>query len=413
MFIEGEWKLIDLDASTTMGAPIEPRARSFKWTSSVAPPEVAQRALWSGVAAPSLPPLVATPAVDVFMLGALFFEVTTRTTLFGPVDGNDDSLTSPQSEVELFTWHGVDDARLSRCFASAAGASGPAVDALRARRVAECKDLLRGMLHGDPATRFTMSQVLGHRFLNPATAPRGAPHARDSAAPRPRVHFFISCHLGEAEEQLSRLAALVQLRTSCTTWDSARSLEDGDFDAERARVGIGACDVFICVLTNGHLLSHRGIAELAAAIELRKPIIMLAELDPWNRSVFDYKRWVANAVKRDTATREWVTAAPGDVEVPYASCPANVQALIEARRRSVIPYGRSGGAAAAMISDIFRLVAHECGGAFPWAHVVRAAAQAQEARSGGGATSWYFAVSEPSDIRGDDEWSTLESSVPY
>ena len=50
--------------------------------------------------------------------------------------------------------------------------------------------------------------------------------------------------------------------------------------------------------------------------------------------------------------------------------------------------------------------------AFPWAHVVSAAAQAQEVREEGGDTAWHFAASEPSDVRGDDEWSTLESSVP-
>ena len=50
--------------------------------------------------------------------------------------------------------------------------------------------------------------------------------------------------------------------------------------------------------------------------------------------------------------------------------------------------------------------------AFPWAHVVSAAAQAQEVREEGGDTARHFAASEPSDVRGDDEWSTLESSVP-
>ena len=190
VLLDGEWKLIDMDASMRIGARIDANASSFKWTSSVSPPELAQRALWSARASGWLPPLVAHPSLDVFMLGALMFEVVTRTSLFGPTDNNDDSLSSEKSRREIFCWQGVDDVRLALCFASCPDAD--------AQRQADCKDLLRGMLHGDPQLRFTMQQVIGHPFLNHATA--SLPRTREPA-PSSRVHFFISCHLEEAEEQ--------------------------------------------------------------------------------------------------------------------------------------------------------------------------------------------------------------------
>lgn len=128
----------------------------------------------------------------------------------------------------------------------------------------------------------------------------------------------------------------------------------------------GACDVFLLFLTNGLLTSNRGVTELAAAIELGRTIVILAEVDLWNRFAFDYRRWVGNAVVRDAATSQWVEASAGEVEVPYAACPEHIKHLIEGQRHYIVPYGRgSAEAAAAMVAAIFRVVANDAA-SFPW-----------------------------------------------
>ena len=142
----------------------------------------------------------------------------------------------------------VSDAKVSRCF----GVASPVVDA---QRVAACNAVLRAILQPEHGTRFAVAQVLCQRaglyergvmpHANVQLAVRGAARVGVGvqlgvAARRPSVHVFISCHIREAEEQLSVISALVRSRAACTTWDSARSLVDGDFDAERARLGIGA-----------------------------------------------------------------------------------------------------------------------------------------------------------------------------
>lgn len=206
--VQGVWKMIDLDSARRIGTEVNPLLDGFKWTTSIGPPELAHRVLWGGKAC--LPPLVADPSIDVFMLGALFFEIVTRTSLLTAIDHNDDSLTTDDSRLELFVWIGIDEKRLSRCFV--------ADDSIASNvQKEQCHALLRGMLRGDRNDRLSMVQVLEHPFLKTSdwAAMKTSTKPLDLGI---TAHFYISHLPSEASQHATALALLIEKQTTCITW---------------------------------------------------------------------------------------------------------------------------------------------------------------------------------------------------
>ena len=77
VFVDKTWKLIDLDAAQRIGGEIDTSREDFKWTSGFASPELARcrTAAQRGT-------LIAQPAMDVFSLGIVIFELLTGQPLF-------------------------------------------------------------------------------------------------------------------------------------------------------------------------------------------------------------------------------------------------------------------------------------------------------------------------------------------
>ena len=125
------FKLIDMDAA----AKIDVRA-GFKISSAFCPPELARLVLWAA-ADDKRETVVAAPSFDAFSLGAVLFEVSSRTPLI-PSDRYDDNLVKDSAKVELSNWLGIDKGRLARFFKADDDAS---VDAT-AQQIEDCKHLL-------------------------------------------------------------------------------------------------------------------------------------------------------------------------------------------------------------------------------------------------------------------------------
>jgi len=194
--------LIDLGNMHFIGSPLEMPQGSC---SAYYAPELA-RTLLFGSDTPDAAS-VAEPAQDIFALGATFFEVVTRTGLFG-MNRADDSL-GRHSVFDLVNWLQPDERHLSSIF------SGHLHRSDLSDSTAKCRHLLVWMLQREPPKRPSIHEVLGHPFLSDAavttsgqgTAPKvkkggAAAHtderavdtsAQSSIAQLPqRWHFFIS-----------------------------------------------------------------------------------------------------------------------------------------------------------------------------------------------------------------------------
>ena len=86
VYVDGTWKLIDLDAAHAIDNIIDASAPDFKWTSGFASPELARCRTFEDTREQSedgsVRTIPADPKMDVFSLGILIFELLTGQSLF-------------------------------------------------------------------------------------------------------------------------------------------------------------------------------------------------------------------------------------------------------------------------------------------------------------------------------------------
>ena len=185
--VDGEWKLIDLDASARFGTD----AKVSEGSTGYAPPEAARRLF--GETTADLGRLRAAAQFDMWSFGVLLFELCSGVQLFRK-DINDN--LEPNEFSRLLLWLDVSKDELARVFPGAAAAGMEAA-------ATAAKDLIRACLSGDPQRRPTCEQVLGHVFL---TGVWGDQPTDAATTVRPmRYHFFISHMQKEASGEVGLL----------------------------------------------------------------------------------------------------------------------------------------------------------------------------------------------------------------
>eukprot|EP00505_MAST-04D_sp_SCG-Rhode-Island_P000583 Stramenopile-MAST_4_protein_583 len=190
-----QWKLIDLDASASIGDPI-----GRKYSSGYSPPELAKMLFTkngesidtiheppSQVTLPPQPPpqppkessphknlraetklkmlsigsfkkrkllAEARATFDVWGFGCVLYQLCAGRPLFSDIDSSDDNIYKATTARQLMQWTEIDNERLSYVF------EGHDKDADDAR------DLIRQCLRGNPSERLaSMTEVLAHPFL--------------------------------------------------------------------------------------------------------------------------------------------------------------------------------------------------------------------------------------------------------
>ena len=310
------------------------------------------------------PALVASAANDVWSLGAVLFELCTGKHLF-PQDISGDEMVDAGDLTRLCLWLCVPDEALASVFADDLKCPPP--------RRALAKHLIRWCLQGDPAKRPTVQQILNHDFLardgsgdgsgggsggGSGNSAVGVPHVASPALGaagafdgRRQYHVFVSHLQREAAGDVGTLSALLRA-VGVHAW---RDMEQADLTEAGMRAGVADSDVFLLFLTNATLSSPWCLKEVGWALELRKPMVIVVEVEE-RFACFDVERWRSDRCSRAPCGVGWEC---GPLRVPFASCPPAVRAFVEAAHAAgaMVPFRRRDFEAAALVREVLRLCA--------------------------------------------------------
>lgn len=275
-----EWRLIDLDASAPLGAPI-----GLKSSAAYCPPEALYRdsdGRWriravdeSGVALDpdergAFEPLPAGASFDLWSFGCLLYTLLARRPLWNA--DRDDNLDQGQMAA-LGTW-GADPGFVSEALAAVPSPLGRA--------------LLAQLLHPDPSARLqSVAAVLADPFFT-------AQHvAGEEAPPLPahlRWHFFISHSQGHAGDACMSLKYAVEKAVP-----GVRVWFDQDENPSEAGMleGVRGSRVFLLFLTQGVLKRPWVQFEVREALRLGKPVVLVEETDPRHHAAGAFNDYLA------------------------------------------------------------------------------------------------------------------------
>ena len=271
--------------------------------------------------------IIAHPSFDAFSLGALLFEVSSRTPLF-PSDRSDDNLIEDSAKVELSNWLGIDKDRLSRVFKADDRASVLATD----EQIDDCKNLLKMLLQGDPEQRPSIDEVLAHRFLTPG-----------AAAPSQIAelwHCFISHAQLDASGTVGTLYYMLHCLGSLSPWVD---MHEENLTLEGMKEGVRSSEVFLLVLTETVLASWFCQEEMKEAIRNHKTVQILLEEES-RFSPVDLAGWTAS---QGQSERTVLNAQRKAVAVPPEICK-----MIDENLPKAIVYRRREFEAAAMVREL-------------------------------------------------------------
>ena len=264
-----KWILCDLDATASVGDPIGDKAAS-----AYAPPECQNMYDARGVRKTG-EAITAATSYDVWSLGVIVFELVSGVRLFRQ-DLCQDELSEPADLNRLQVWHTIDDEELAPVFAKAHSKS------VGENRQNQAKDLIRWCLKGDPDARPTVQQILDHPFLCETGA-----LSESSDSVRPMMYFgFISHSQQDASGTAATLYQLMKRKGLHCWYDMRQQV----LTLKGMRQGVRDSDVFIMILSSRVLDSWFCQQELLCAIEHKKRIQLIVEVDD-RFNPFDLKQW--------------------------------------------------------------------------------------------------------------------------
>eukprot|EP01030_Chromulinospumella_sphaerica_P034420 gene34420-biopygen14413 len=239
--VDGDWKLIDFDASCRIGVD----HTGLKSSSAYSPPESIYSDLTSKVAVVRSEEnrresgmgydlLLADPSFDVWSLGCIFYQMCTDCRMLFQ-GGQDDNLRADDADslFELAQWS----------------------DALKSHKLSLVQDdlarnLLSQMLMKDPAQRPSIARVLEHPFFT------GRKVAR-LVGQEAEFDVFLSYRVWSDKDHVKKLHDELTSQGLKVYWD-AKCLEDGQNWEEGFCSGVMNCRYFVPVL------SRKGLSNFSA-----------------------------------------------------------------------------------------------------------------------------------------------------